>query len=177
MMVFKVTKNRGLCRQRVLEYRGQAIDIPARNEWKQETVSGVELTAEAPTFSSGMIASSLALGSVVASPDVMINRKLYCSPSAFPPAAHLHPANRGYNKSPRLGFPPWGGNVKDRVNHALGGRGWKYRGSAEWDGSCPTPVRWTAFSLRPRGSESKIGDDMREMVFLERYRCRRRRDR
>lgn len=108
-----------------LRYHGQAIDISAWNAWKQEAIPGVELTAEAPTFLSGMIASSStraifhpspALGSVVASPDINTfsprpeeaGRSISLLEALFPTAPHQHPEIRGYDKqqSPRLGLVP-----------------------------------------------------------------------
>jgi hypothetical protein len=108
-----------------LRYYGPAFDIPAWNEWKQEAIPGVELTAEAPSFSSGLVASSStqaifhpspALGSVVASPEVNTfsprpeeaGKTTSLLEALFPSAAHPHPEIRGYDKqqSPRLGLVP-----------------------------------------------------------------------
>ena len=108
-----------------LRYYGHAIDIPAWNEWKQETIASAELTAEAPTLPSCMIASSStqaifhpspALGSVVASPEVNTfsprpeeaGKTTSLLEALFPSAAHMHSEIRGYDKqqSPRLGLVP-----------------------------------------------------------------------
>ena len=110
-----------------LRYHGQAMDLPAWNEWKQETIPGVDLIAQAHT-PSGMATSSStqailhpspALGSVATFPNVKdtfsprpeeAGKTTTLLEALFPPVHEI----RGYDKPlpiPRLAQPanrfPW----------------------------------------------------------------------